>query len=208
MNCRSLIRRNASARAFTLIELLIVIAIIAILALIAIPNFLEAQTRSKIARVQADMRTLGIAIEAYNVDCNIPPPGQDDYNLDWGVPTLEESNSLAQNHLTTPVAYITTLPLDPFHEKTGDTANRRIYTYMMFDAGDTSDYLTDFRLGYSWGLQTKGPSRANPYSAYGMHSILAKMDGILCVYDPSNGTISSGVIIRTNKGHFNGVRTH
>jgi prepilin-type N-terminal cleavage/methylation domain-containing protein len=55
---------------FTLIELLIVVAIIAILAAIAVPNFLEAQTRSKVSRVKTDMRSLATAIEAYAVDNN------------------------------------------------------------------------------------------------------------------------------------------
>lgn len=54
--------------AFTLIELLIVIAIIAILALIAVPNFLEAQTRAKVATVKANMRTIATGIESYFVD--------------------------------------------------------------------------------------------------------------------------------------------
>ena len=57
-------------RAFTLIDLLIVVAIIAILAAIAVPNFLEAQTRSKISRAKADMRTMATALESYLVDNN------------------------------------------------------------------------------------------------------------------------------------------
>lgn len=57
-------------RGFTLIELLIVVAIIAILAAIAVPNFLQAQTRSKVARTYTDMRTLATALEEYAVDYN------------------------------------------------------------------------------------------------------------------------------------------
>jgi len=61
------------AGAFTLIELLIVVAIIAILAAIAVPNFLEAQTRSKVSRTASDMRSVAVAVEAYRVDNNDYP---------------------------------------------------------------------------------------------------------------------------------------
>ena len=68
-----------SRQGFTLIELLIVVAIIAILAAIAVPNFLEAQTRAKVSRVKADVRSLTTALELYYIDSNEyppnPPPG-------------------------------------------------------------------------------------------------------------------------------------
>ncbi|MFH1737712.1 MAG: prepilin-type N-terminal cleavage/methylation domain-containing protein, partial [bacterium] len=53
---------------FTLIELLIVVAIIGILAAIAVPNFLNAQTRAKIARIHADIKSLSTVMEAYYLD--------------------------------------------------------------------------------------------------------------------------------------------
>jgi len=58
------------SKGFTLIELLIVVAIIGILAAIAIPNFLQAQTRAKVARAISDIRNASIALETYRIDNN------------------------------------------------------------------------------------------------------------------------------------------
>jgi prepilin-type N-terminal cleavage/methylation domain-containing protein len=60
--------------AFTLIELLFVVATIAILAAIAVPNFLEAQIRSKIARTISDMAVIDAALRAYEADYRAYPP--------------------------------------------------------------------------------------------------------------------------------------
>lgn len=59
--------------AVTLIELLIVVAIISILAAIAVPNFLEAQVRSKVSRTKQDLAFIAVALEAYFADYKLYP---------------------------------------------------------------------------------------------------------------------------------------
>jgi len=98
-------------KGFTLIELLIVVAIIGILAAIAVPNFLNAQVRAKVAKAEADLQALSTALEMYHVDRNAYPA----FINDQGVNINPVNRRLIP--LTTPISYIAAVPQDPFLEK-------------------------------------------------------------------------------------------
>lgn len=105
-------------KGFTLIELLIVVAIIGILAAIAVPNFLNAQVRAKISRNYSDFRALSTASSMYRLDHNEYPrdPNDDPAGKSWLV-------NVVMTALTTPIAYIGTIPQDPFSTATGTIGN-------------------------------------------------------------------------------------
>jgi prepilin-type N-terminal cleavage/methylation domain-containing protein len=75
---------NAKAphRAFTLVEIMIVVAVIALLAAIAVPGFLRARKRSQATSVKNDLRLIDAAIAQYAVETN-KNTGDDVYVDDW-----------------------------------------------------------------------------------------------------------------------------
>jgi prepilin-type N-terminal cleavage/methylation domain-containing protein len=199
--------------AFTLIELLIVVAIIAILAAIAVPNFLEAQARAKVGRAKADMRTAAAALEMYAIDHNAYPTMIEagfTGGAPFGTPPLNQSELkwwYIPDALSTPVAYISSADLQcPFggnFDKEPYFPGRiwRRYGYEnikeMIGKADTFPILkprypeTAIEWSGGWRLQCVGPDKLwNP-------SLL---------YDPTNGTISPGDIIRTQKAPAGNTR--
>ena len=179
-------------RGFTLIELLIVVAIIAILAAIALPNFLEAQTRAKVSRVAADLRSIATALEAYRIDQNRYPA--ENYPSPLLVTdnagTLALPNRVKLAPLTTPISYITAVPQDPFAHRDDflnmlpppvyhyAALNDALYPGASFFYGDNPENRQ-----CAWVLQGNGPDQ-DPMPWQYPH------------YDPTNGTVSVGNVLR------------
>jgi general secretion pathway protein G len=212
---------------FTLIELLIVVAIIGILAAIAIPNFLQAQIRAKVAKAKSELRTLTTGIEAYAIDNNHYPMdgarcsgsviymGSPLYY--WYVP----------NMVTTPIDYISSTTLiDPFREgwyKPGDALypdrmQYERYRYMNIDdtwgamgpdcdASQVSTYYDNMLcVAGHWAIHSLGPNRTYRRTTPLPEETPSVKAMEECgypawprSYDPTNGTVSDGNIIRSSK---------
>jgi len=192
-------------RAFTLIELLIVVAIIAILAAIAVPNFLEAQVRAKVSRAKADMRSLVTALESYRIDFSTYPVPADEDGLiiPLGLATIEGFETRLPFSLTTPIAFIATLPKDPLGAGSGDVdryhyTTRRYFNAVDGDAMEFEDYFSNLTgLGgdqVQYYILSHGPD-----GDHDTPDLVENPQGA-AIYDPSNGTISSGDVI-----YWNGV---
>jgi prepilin-type N-terminal cleavage/methylation domain-containing protein len=181
---------------FTLIELLIVVAIIGILAAIAIPNFLQAQVRAKVATAQTEMRTLGLALEQYYVDQNAYPYDWDSAGWPWYITDV----------ITTPIEYVTgaaalAIPLDDIVCGRSDAGPGSRYRYFNLDANDMTPWppapmpgpyysrwfpyslsegvAAGFRVRFGqWRLLSAGPDREvlNPFENTGFLFTTRRME--------------------------------
>src|SRR5881275_128348 len=68
-------------RGFTLIELMIVVAIIGILTAIAFPLYANIQARARVAKAQADARTLASAVVVYSAHTGALPAALTDLSV-------------------------------------------------------------------------------------------------------------------------------
>ncbi len=185
-------------KAFTLIELLIVVAIIAILAAIAVPNFLEAQMRAKVSKAKAEQRMLANATEAYRVDNNFYMP----YPL-WG----GHASFRYTNALTTPIAYISHADavIDLFvDQEMVNVANARYGYFSDSKARNDPTWALKMRnmRGDGWS-QTE--ELIYVFTSGGPDGEALKFDfgglqfdelRIYVPYNPTNGTISTGDLLR------------
>lgn len=216
-------KRNGVAmktKAFTLIELLIVVAIIGILAAIAVPNFMNAQIRAKVARCQSDMKSLSTAIEQMRLDKGFFPVDHWDDDTELGCerlrvdlggvgagPDCEARSTFAVLAcLTSPVSYMSSLPRDPFYEQIGSLGN--CYRY--------GDYETTYPApnhnfnalkpgaAEKLGMRPLGKNEyvmvgAGPDKEFGIGSGASDPTrGI--PYNPSNGLVSTGDILFRSGG--------
>lgn len=176
---------------FTLIELLIVVAIIGILAAIAVPNFLNAQTRAKVARTMSDLRTLHDCVEARHIETNLWLIDGNDSDgtpqctmngLYFGKTAAQANiimtggqdtsrfNGQIYRPLTTPVSYMSSIPVDTF-------ANGLFYSYEDYGCSNSNG---------GWAMMdAAGPDRTSG----NWHRSMGPTP-----YASSNGVTSSGDI--------------
>jgi hypothetical protein len=161
----------------------------------------EASIQSQVLRVKNDMRSMATAIESYYIDNNSYPafttdvaqsihsgPSQKSPSEGWRLPAFRiqtvDTIPLQFMTLTTPVAYMTRYPDDPF-------TNQQGHTYQFYSISN----------GNGWILWSPGPDgkydidwqkyELNPEETTKTLNILA-----LKSYDPTNGTISGGDLWR------------
>lgn len=211
--------------AFTLVELLVVVAIIGILVSIAIANMLNARVKAQLSKALAEHKTIVDVCLTYKLDQGEFPPEQHVHLWQLGKLPPDEAKRMAKMYLsaaiTTPVAYISSVLLeDAFPTKIKNTQElyknpwSQRYRYLnVYDTYHPSSKYNDYddaeaaRLyavySFHYGgffIGSNGPDswfngERGNEKEYGYFGPYNTYK----IYDPTNGTKSLGNIIRSEK---------
>ncbi len=201
-----------SRRDLTTHERLILVAIMVLLAAIAVPYYIEARMRTKIGRTMMDMRKVGAAAEAYYGDRRTypspffpgpqPDPASGFTAGKWFVAlwTADGEFMGMGTQLTTPVAYISELPIDTFNSRYILGHARKEHGFVgagflyMADLYHPLTLAVEEPLTFEWDvgyfLQSVGPKL-----------VIQDHERPGALYDPTNGLISPGDIYYLGRGH-------
>lgn len=176
-------RRLGIPRGLTYGEMLIVLAVFAMLALMFILSSNYALVKTRLSRVMQEQRLIGRALSDYEAQSS-------------GLPTQDEGLDV----LLHPISYMTTIPIDPFHDQrdgereymyyTNVSASHRSLVISVGPDGDSDlGRLLDV---FSVQRGVGGPQRptAALMTQREAEALIAQFS-----YDPTNGTISNGDII-------------
>lgn len=169
-------------RAFTLIELLIVIAIILIILSIGLPYFMTSVTQAKVVKARREIRSLHVALESYF--------------LDWKIyPCESEAEYLSVDHfeagltwLTSPIQYLTQLPEEPFEGNAVEAIS--------YELGGVEIPFEERPGGLlaMWVLHSYGPDSPIEENRTSRPNYKVHENQKVCSYSPTNGTNSPGDI--------------
>jgi type II secretory pathway pseudopilin PulG len=171
----------------TLLELLLCGLLLAVLAALLIPSVQDAQTRAKVANVQAGMAAMAPAMEMYRIDNGIYPP------------------TFYPQRLTSPIAYLTSVPHDVFEtvdQRQPIQARNPGHRYFILGGPEVTRYLAADYYSYNHPFfsDRSGEGRLAPVGwmlkSVGPNDI----DDWTIRYDPTNGLISRGDLARFGPG--------
>jgi len=163
--------------AFTLIELLIVVAIIGILAAIAVPNFMAARVRAKVARSVEEQRVYRSIQQMYMLDVADLPGHYDG----------KEEHCPYIN-----LGYISSPLRDPFMEHREDHPAFNSQEGMYHSTHITDSWAERDVKVLNRPLYDQWTGAGKPYVIYGEGPGIC---GAWVAYDTSNGLQSCGIIV-------------
>lgn len=198
--------KEGDSSGFTLVELIVVVAIVSLLSAIGVSNYMMATIRAKVAACHSNMRVIEGAIMQYRNDFGKYPAfyradNSEGFNAWLVIVPMTRRLSV----LTTPISYIRTVPRDPFpvQECSDNTSILFFDTFDYADADSLATFGNDISgktSGSSWRLSSPGPDQIQAFGGFTAEAGRESVSNLLGVdYDPTNGIISFGDIVRVGE---------